>query len=716
MLSCQSFRVFHKFRAFVVQDHTMIVTCENCQSRFHLDTGLIKEKGSKVRCSKCRHIFRIYPPAPAVGPPVPPKSRAVKPKRIKTAKGKYIPFKTKLVGFAAIIISFIGLIVIPVELVYRPIEKLYTLIGNTENLLGGVQAAFDPEELAEMNQFAMDTVKGAESIFIHEDKNKNYYFLSLNMLLIEGKILPPEELPKNEAGAFEIEGFEEDFDYEKLHETQFYWKLRFTSHPGSENIFRKYKKLLMKAQENAAEAGFDMFSAIYVMLDTGKEEGFFKDHIAFLLDGYHWSEAPCYAGEPYQMTSASRYWRRMSLNGMEGYDTSPVSDPDNFFLPRFTKDEWGTWFTVWLTKRDLSGLYNMFSIDFNADIVKDLLLKVFMLVGGIILVLSLMVMGITKVLSGLVTRPITELTKGAEEVAHGNYDYEVPLLKEDEFGELTKQFNLMTKGQKERLNLMETLEKFLSKELAEMAAKEGIVLGGQTADCTVMFTDFAGFSTITQKMTASEAVDALNTYFGTLIPIIKKYGGFPDKYIGDAIVALFGAPVKVENHAERAVMAAIEMQKKMREINAKRHQEGKLFFEMRIGLNSGEVIAGAIGCDAKLEYTSIGETTNLANRMEAACPIAHIKITEGTYIKVRRIFFRGVHIAATPDFVTVKGYTHPVATYSIYVDNLIIKKDMDTKDIKKFYVYETSDAISVKNRPEDVPEVKFDSVAKFIDD
>jgi adenylate cyclase len=536
------------------------------------------------------------------------------------------------------------------------------------------------------------------------------------MLLLEGKILPEEELPKNEAGAVEIEGFEEDFDYEKLHEIQFYWKLRFTNNPGIEAVFRKYKKLLMKAQENAATAGFDIFSAIYVMLDTGREEGFFKDHILFLLDGYHWSEAPCYAGEPYDITSANRFWRRLAFDGKEGYDTSPVSDSENFFLPRFTKDEWGTWFTVWLTQKDLSGLYNMFSIDFNADIVKKLLWKIFMMVGGIIIILTVMVAGIAKVLSGFVTRPITELTKGAAEVAHGNYDYEVPILKEDEFGELTKQFNLMTKGQKERLNLMETLEKFLSKELAEMAARQGIVLGGQKADCTVMFTDFAGFSTITQKMTAGEAVDVLNAYFGTLVPILKKYGGFPDKYIGDAIVALFGMPVAVENHAERAVMAAIEMQKKMREINAERRRKNEPFFEMRIGLNSGEVLVGAIGCNDKLEYTSIGETTNLANRMEAACPIAHIKITEGTYMKVRKIFFKGVAIAVTPDFVTVKGYTDPIATYSIYVDNLIIKKDMETKDIKKFYVYETSDAISIKNRPEDVPEVKFVSVAKFLDD
>jgi len=131
-----------------------------------------------------------------------------------------------------------------------------------------------------------------------------------------------------------------------------------------------------------------------------------------------------------------------------------------------------------------------------------------------------------------------------------------------------------------------------------------LTVRGESIDCTVMFTDFAGFSTITQHLVAGEVVEALNTYFDSMIPIIKKYGGFPDKYIGDAIVAIFGAPVHLSDHAERAVLASIEMQNKMREINETRRREKKPYFEMRIGLNSGNVIAGAIGCDMKLEYTA----------------------------------------------------------------------------------------------------------------
>ncbi|NJL58445.1 MAG: HAMP domain-containing protein [Desulfobacteraceae bacterium] len=244
---------------------------------------------------------------------------------------------------------------------------------------------------------------------------------------------------------------------------------------------------------------------------------------------------------------------------------------------------------MWLTCKSDS-FFNIFNIDFDADSVKQAFWLVSRTVIGLILILMVLIFYITTGFSWMLTTPITELTKGAKAVAGGDYDYRVPIFQPDELGEFTDQFNEMTKGQKERLNLMETLEKFLSKELAEIAAKEGLKLGGESLNCTVMFTDFAGFSTITQHLNAGGVVEALNVYFDAMIPIIKKYGGFPDKYIGDAIVAIFGAPVRLQDHAERAVLASIEMQKKNAGINNKRRAEGKPYFEMRIGLNSGEVI------------------------------------------------------------------------------------------------------------------------------
>ncbi|MDM8524424.1 adenylate/guanylate cyclase domain-containing protein [Desulfococcaceae bacterium HSG8] len=821
----------------------MIVTCENekCQAAFQFDSALIKPDGTLVRCGECKHVFRIYPepeappepdeepqvpiyepPAPShksdvIVPPEPkPETESPVPrvteeeKKSREDKRAYIPFKTKLVYFAAILISVIGIIVIPIE-IYRPMAKLFELIGNTQSLLGGVQASFDPEELKKMNRFALDTIEGVGNMSVNEHENRDYFFLSFNMLLTEGEILPEDKLPKDDDGKVEIEGFEESFDYKILNETQYYWKMRFAESPGLFKIFSKYKNILIKAQENVAAAGFDTLSAVYVMIDSGKKEDFFKDNIAFLLDGYHWSEAPSYVGEPYEISDEYSYWRALALNGKEGYDTSPTTPKlKNWGLPDFAEDEWGAWFTVWLTKKN-GKVYNVFCVDFDASVVKKLMVKIAIAVGSATVVLAILVFLIATFLSRLVTRPITSLTEGAREVSQGNYEHEVTVFKEDEFGELTRQFNMMTRGQKERLNLEVTLKKFLGEALLGRA-KGGLGFEGRREDCTIMFTDFGGFSTITQKMTASESIIALNTYFGALIPVLQKYEGFADKYIGDAIVAIFGAPVPLRNHAESAVCAAVAMQLKIREINDKRRNqvclvitersledlgaggipaeildklrkiskdgldilksegisdetlyrlkqikdqefvateellEGEFLdtvlrtlvpdeqkadtyrslileltrkqerglFEMRIGLNSGEVIVGALGCDEKLEYTSIGETTNLANRMEASCKIGHVAIAKGTYERVKNIFFPGINISATPEYVEVKGMGR-VPVYRIYLHNLTITKDMNMKDnIKKFYVYEETDH-QLKYSPEDVPGVTFESVAEFVE-
>jgi len=110
---------------------------------------------------------------------------------------------------------------------------------------------------------------------------------------------------------------------------------------------------------------------------------------------------------------------------------------------------------------------------------------------------------------------------------------------------------------------------------------------------------------------------------------------------------------------------------------------------MRIGLNTGIVVAGAIGCDLKLEYTSIGQTTNLANLMEAKCKIGHVLMSENTYKLIKDKSFAGVFINNIPEKEIVKGYRDEVNTYGIYVQDLKITKNMNTEDFTRFYEYET---------------------------
>ncbi len=732
----------------------MIVPCRRCGRRFHLNTGRVRETGSKVRCSYCKHVFLVYPPgahppepklrdetaedrriherpftevpliqvsesrdkAPAAkespkppqSPPVPEASDVDVDVEADAEKiqGKYTPFKRKLIYFAAILIGLIAVVVIPIE-AYRPYMELHQLIDDAKNLLSGVEAAFDPGDVARMNRFALETIAETDTEAVSPTP---YHALAYNMLLLEGTVLPEKDVREKQELISYFKSERIDYDHDDLLSAAAYWRGRFADDPGIYDILRKFKQSLIRAKQNAARAGFKL-SYFMIMLDSGEKEGFFEDQVAFLLESTQWWTYPTYAGQPYKVTSGT--WRDLALEGKNAFGHSAVYDPDNFFLPHFVTDEYGAWFSVWMTQQS-GEYYNNYSIDFDATEVKNLVMIVGVSVGMMILILAAITVIITRFLSEEVTRPITELTVGAREVANANYDYQVPILKNDEFSSLITQFNAMTRGQKERLNLMQTLEKFLSRDLAKQAASQGIILGGQKADCTVMFTDFAGFSTITQKMTASEAVNILNSYFSGLIPIIKKYGGFPDKYIGDAIVAMFGAPVEFKDHAARAVMCAIEMQWKMREMNDQRRRDGKTVFEMRIGLNSGEVLVGAIGCDMKLEYTSIGETTNLANRMESICEIGHIMIAEGAYNQIRNTFFRGVDIERTPQQIQVKGYPEPVSCYRIFVDNLKIEKDLYADGpIKSFYIY-TEEKHDLRQSPDEVTKVEFTSVAEFI--
>ena len=739
----------------------MIVSCEKCGTSFELDPKYIRREGTKVRCARCKEVFRVYPesdsppdsipdPPPEPGPPPPdraepsaPDEPAEPPSGRRTPTPPLAPrpdavpapadpepeegpaaadppsplapppsppkqsisFRRRLMYFAGAIIGFIALVVVPIEL-HRPYEELNRLIENARSLIAGVRAGIPDEEMARMNRFALETLANDS---IRLDTRRSYYYLSFNLLATEGEIPSLVEIHKRMED-FEPFGGRENFSHEWLMDTATYWRSRFAADPGIEDIFRKNKRMLIQAVERAAQAHFRV-SGVMIMLDSGKPEGFFEDHIAFVLDSFAWYES-AYSGEPYAITEENAFWRADARRGLVRYNNNPIFDRENWYLPRFDEDAYGTWFSVWLTD-DIAGNYNMFNIDLDAGRVKRLLLVVLAISMGIVAILIGLSLLIANRFSKAVTRPIRELTRGAEEVSAGNYDYQVPVIHEDEIGAFTHRFNQMIQGQKQRLNLMETMERFLSRELAEKAAESGLVLGGQRADCTVMFTDFAGFSTITRKMSATEAVNALNSYYDGLIPIIKKYGGFPDKYIGDAIVAMFGAPVRLENHAERAVACAIEMQWKMREINNLRRREGRTLFEMRIGLNSGDVIVGAIGCDQKLEYTSIGETTNLANRMETICEIGHVMIAEGTYGNIQDVFFKGVHIARDPEKIQVKGYPEPVSAYRIFVDNREIRKDPESEDLRRFYVYRDVDR-RIRYSPGEIPDVQFSRWAEFV--
>jgi adenylate cyclase len=196
-------------------------------------------------------------------------------------------------------------------------------------------------------------------------------------------------------------------------------------------------------------------------------------------------------------------------------------------------------------------------------------------------------------------------------------------------------------------------------------------LGGQKREITVLFSDVVGFTTYSENHQPEEVVAILNEYLGAMTDVVLKWEGLLDKFIGDAIVVFWGAPMKQDDHAERAVRCALEMQERLEQLRQKWQAEGRAPLSSGIGLNSGEAIVGNIGAQGKkMDYTVIGDHVNLGARVEGLTRRydARILMTEYTLERLRPAIaagqFRGVAVHGL-ERVIVKGKDTPVGIYVV---------------------------------------------------
>lgn len=212
--------------------------------------------------------------------------------------------------------------------------------------------------------------------------------------------------------------------------------------------------------------------------------------------------------------------------------------------------------------------------------------------------------------------------------------------------------------------LKSTMYRYMTQEVAEKLLESGETkLGGNRKQVTVLFSDIRSYTTLTESMQAEEVVQMLNEYFESMVDAVFRYKGTLDKYIGDAIMAVFGAFVPLEDHAWMAAQTAVEMRHRLSAFNEKRRLDSKQEIKIGIGINSDEVISGNIGSSQRMELTSIGDGVNLGSRLEGASKQygCDIVISENTFrlCGEHRIWHREL------DYIRVKGKTQPVSIFEL---------------------------------------------------
>lgn len=277
------------------------------------------------------------------------------------------------------------------------------------------------------------------------------------------------------------------------------------------------------------------------------------------------------------------------------------------------------------------------------------------------------------VFTTLQVKPILMLVAGVKAIGEGRLDQRINIKRRDEIGALTNAFNEMAIGLQEREFIRQTFQKFVHKDIANELLKnpDMIKVGGERKKATIMFTDIRRFTSLAEKMRPEDVIDLLNDYFAVLVPVIAKYGGVLDKFIGDAMMVVFGIPVQKDGDALKAVKAGLKMKETVDMLNEKRKKEGKETVILGIGINTGYVVAGNVGSEVRMEYTVLGDAVNVAARLEGLSTTGDVIISEHTYEEVKNY----VVAAKGTEKVSLKGKSEAFTIYR--VERLVQEIDCD---------------------------------------
>jgi len=285
----------------------------------------------------------------------------------------------------------------------------------------------------------------------------------------------------------------------------------------------------------------------------------------------------------------------------------------------------------------------------------DRILLALLITGGLALVLAF---GVSLFLARGLTRPVEAMVAATRRVAVGDYEARVQVNTRDELSVLADAFNEMTIGLQLKEQYRGVLDKVVSPDVARELMSGDVILGGENRKVTVLFADICDFTSLTEGKEPQAVIGLLNECMKILSCAVEETGGIVDKFVGDEIMAVFGAPLAQEDQALRAVVAGMRMQEGLKELNRAREGRGEEPLSIRVGVNTGLAVAGNMGSDNRLNYTVLGDSVNLAARLCAAAEPGEVLLSGGTQEELGKGL--ETEAAGSRDF---KGFSHPIPVF-----------------------------------------------------
>lgn len=407
--------------------------------------------------------------------------------------------------------------------------------------------------------------------------------------------------------------------------------------------FQKLQKQLLIARDNNRRG--DLFVKYIYLLKPEKPEA--RD-IIFLIEAQN-------AVNPGQKD--------------EQQDQSQIGEHLNeFYSPKhFITDKFGVWMSGFAPIVDEKGDYvATLGVDISATSVNKSLHKIIGYAMAGLAMSLILAYALAYYLAHKMTDALDEVSLCLDQVATGDYNTTISIESDDEFGTLAKSMNHMIRGLKERKALKSSFSRYVSTYVMDQILNDQTLmnLSGERKKITVLFSDIRQFTQISENMTPESVVALLNEYFDVMLKVIFKHQGTVDKFMGDGIMAEFGAPLSDNEQEVHAVRCGLEMLEELKKLNDHFLSQDRPTFNIGIGIHTGYAIMGNIGTETRMEYTAIGDCVNVASRLEQATKTYNfpLLISEDTYNALNNQF-PGQFIGSIP----LPGRSREINVYAITV-------------------------------------------------